>query len=95
MNALTAYLNPQNVPSHFTLMTMNISGLSKNQMNKYTLMNKRMHKISKLIKDESPDIVCLQEMSSTSFSMIDKLISPKYYRSENNFLSNSSMISKR
>ena len=41
-------------------------------------MNKRMHKISNLIKDESPDIVCLQEMSSTSFSMIDKLISTKY-----------------
>ena len=95
LNALSAYLDPQNVPSHFTLMTMNIWGLSKNQMDKYTHMNKRMHKISNLIKDKSPDIVCLQEMSSSSFSMIDKLISPKYYRSENNFLSNSSMISKR
>ena len=95
LNALSAYLDPQNVPSDFTLMTMNIWGLSKNQMDKYTHMNKRMHKISNLIKDESPDIICLQEMSSSSFSMIDKLISPKYYRSENNFLSNLLMISKR
>jgi exonuclease III len=85
----------QPLPQNFKIMTMNIWGLSKENMREFGMMDKRMVKISELINDQNADIVCLQEMSNTSFGILNPLVDPSYFRSEDIFLNNDELKSQR
>lgn len=89
------FKNPKTLPINFKVMTMNIWGLSKKNMRRYGMMDKRMQKISEIINFKNADIVCLQEMSNTSFEIINSLINKSYLRSEDIFLSDAEIKSKR
>ena len=86
---------PERLPDNFKLMTMNIWGLSKKNLVKYSMMERRMNKISEIISNEMPDIVCLQEMSNASFGFLNPQVDTKYNRSEDIFLSDLEILQQR
>lgn len=83
------------LPNDISIMTMNIWGLSVNNMVKYGFMEQRMEKINDIIKDQNPDIVCLQEMSHSSFNFLNPNVSGEYKRSEDTFLTDTEMKKQR
>jgi len=89
------FSNPTILPNDFTVMTMNIWGLSVNNMVKYTFMEQRMGKINSIIQDNKPDIICLQEMSYSAFNFLNPLVSNVYKRSEDPFLTDAEMKKHR
>jgi len=89
------YTNPKELPNDISIMTMNIWGLSVKNMAKYSFMDQRMGKINEIIKDKNPDIVCLQEMSYSAFNFLNPLVSDKYKRSEDSFLTDIEMKKQR
>jgi len=89
------FQKPIPLPNDVSIMTMNIWGLSVNNMVKYSFMDQRMNKISEIINDNNPDIVCLQEMSYNSFILLNPHISNNYKRSEDVFLSDDEIKKQR
>jgi exonuclease III len=73
--------------SNLKVMTMNIWGLEKDKLVKYSFMKIRMEKIAEIINKEKPDIICFQEVSFSAFNFLNHLIKKQYpYQSENKFL---------
>ena len=81
------FSNPQDLRNNISILTMNLWGLSVNDMVKFSFMQQRMEKINEIINKEQPDIVCFQEMSNSSFNFLNPLVSNEYKRSEDQFLS--------
>jgi len=89
------FLNPKDLPNDITILTMNLWGLSVNDMAKFSFMQQRMEKINEIINNEQPDIICFQEMSNSSFNFLNPLVSKEYKRSEDQFLTDSEIKKQR
>jgi exonuclease III len=89
------YICPQKLEKkQLKIMSMNIWGLAKRGLAEYNMMEKRMKYMSKLINHETPDIICLQEMSHESFGFLSPHVK-KYYCSETSISSAKTLLKQR
>ena len=80
------------IPKNFKIMTYNIWGLIRGKGDHLDFVKDtmvlRMEKISEIILEDDPDIVCLQEMTNTSYEYLSKLKSRYKYCLEPNLNTN-------
>ena len=80
------------IPKNFKIMTYNIWGLIRGKGDHLDFVKDtmvlRMEKISEIILEDDPDIVCLQEMTNISYEYLSKLKSRYKYCLEPNLNTN-------
>ena len=57
-------------PNEFSIITLNIMGIYRNNESVYNLMKLRMNMLNKELLELKPDILCFQEMSNESFELL-------------------------
>ena len=79
-----------NLPNEFSIITLNIMGIYRNNESVYNLMKLRMNMLNTELLELKPDILCFQEMSSESFELLYnkelQKIYPFYYANDINDL---------
>ena len=82
------YMNFENVPNTFKLMTYNIWGLAKND-NLKKLFKLRKNLLIQTIEDSRADFLCLQEMSEFAYNELSEYIAKYKFASEKPYPSTS------
>ena len=82
------YMNFENVPNTFKLMTYNIWGLSKND-NFKKLFRLRKNLLVQTIEDSRADFICMQEMSEFAYNELSEYIAKYKFASEKPYPSTS------
>ena len=75
-----------NLRDEFSIITLNIMGIYRNNESVYNLMKLRMNMLNKELLELKPDILCFQEMSNESFELLYnkelQKIYPFYYAND-------------
>jgi len=78
---LNKYVNTDDncsVPDRFSIFTLNIMGIIRNNEDKLKLMEHRVNILINEINEKNPDVMCFQEMSAEVLNKLYPIIREKY-----------------